>query len=209
MLPRNEITAFCFVGLLTLTTIHIWEYFDVVDVLYKSLLSQPLRAPSPKANGQFKAKKTKQCSEGYFQQSDDAEVPGGLAKIPASFLQDLTIRKESIECGASGLIYPWKASDRTWMTVIIKSSNRNRNYRDVVRQTWGSVTHVAEKTFRYIFVVGVRSDDSESPISLVKENLQFGDILQCDVEDIYQTLPQKVRIDLFHVIGKIRFEIFL
>ena len=64
------------------------------------------------------------------------------------------------------------------------------DYREVIRKTWGDPKHLGSVNSSVVFVVG-RSKDLRTELKLKQEWEKFGDILQTDYDDTYQTLVLK------------------
>ena len=70
------------------------------------------------------------------------------------------------------------------MVIMVKSSSRNQDRRDLIRNTWGSIHHLDGAELRTIFVVG--TSDKKDEDFLNDEFEKHGDILQIDRPDNYR-----------------------
>ncbi|CAK8691118.1 unnamed protein product [Clavelina lepadiformis] len=104
---------------------------------------------------------------------------------------------------ATFLMQPWSLSEprhnckekmdlAKWsMVLMVKSSAKHRDRRDVIRQTWGSWRLVDVIRLEVVFLLGTTKDPNLRD-SLEEESSHHGDILQMDMEDSAETVPEKV-----------------
>jgi len=109
--------------------------------------------------------------------------------LPKSFAQNVHRNDNT-----TFLLRPWKYqsnSKKYFVTFLVKSSIYYDNRRNLIRETWGSLDSIADYRVRIVFLIG-KSDDKIDQDFIKKENKVFGDILQSDVPDLYNFLPEKV-----------------
>ena len=77
-----------------------------------------------------------------------------------------------------------------YLLFLIASSHLNRNRRDVIRQTWGSVKDYQNKRIQVLFIVGLpKLTDAE--LSYKAEEQRHNDLLVVNISDSYSHLTHK------------------
>ena len=80
-----------------------------------------------------------------------------------------------------------------YMLFLVISSHSNRDRRNAIRQTWGSVSHTKNRSIRVIFVLGM--PPFTNPITAYKpENQRYKDLLVFNVTDSYFALTNKTAL---------------
>ena len=75
------------------------------------------------------------------------------------------------------------ALETRWsMVFVIKSAITNYDRRNAIRKIWGGVKVFNDARFEVVFVIGTSTKEG-SYQNILKENKEFGDILQFNVED--------------------------
>ena len=69
------------------------------------------------------------------------------------------------------------------MVFVVKSAISNFDRRQAIRQTWGNVKMYNGVMFETVFVVG-KTTDHKLMEQIGEENIQHGDILQLELNDI-------------------------
>ncbi|CAK8681145.1 unnamed protein product [Clavelina lepadiformis] len=77
------------------------------------------------------------------------------------------------------------------MVFLVKSAIKNRNRRDAIRSTWGSVKIYDDVMFETVFILGSSNETSDLDDIEVESSLH-GDILQYNLHDSAKTVPEKV-----------------
>ncbi|XP_067666137.1 beta-1,3-galactosyltransferase 5-like [Haliotis asinina] len=73
---------------------------------------------------------------------------------------------------------------------VIHSAPGNAKKRDLIRNTYGSVTKYRERTLTHVFILG-RTTDERLQKTIIDESKFYGDIVQGNIPDSYSHLPQK------------------
>ncbi|CAK8679079.1 unnamed protein product [Clavelina lepadiformis] len=74
------------------------------------------------------------------------------------------------------------------MVIFVKSAAANRDHRQLIRQTWGSIKLIEGRRFFIVFVVGV---NTKSQLAINHEHEDFHDILQISQLDDYRYIGVK------------------
>ena len=74
--------------------------------------------------------------------------------------------------------------------VYFHSAPRNRERRDIMRQTWGNARLLKDQSSRVVFLVGLPKDNATQE-NLLTEFAQHGDIVQGNFHDDYRNLTLK------------------
>ncbi|XP_074597538.1 beta-1,3-galactosyltransferase 5-like [Brevipalpus obovatus] len=81
-----------------------------------------------------------------------------------------------------------------FLLIFIHSSVNNFHKRQVIRETWGSLTNVSHYQIRKVFLVGL-TNDPQSQSKLIVENNAHHDIIQGNFIDSYRNMTYK------HIMG--------
>lgn len=85
-------------------------------------------------------------------------------------------------------------SDKVFLFLVIKSSPRNYERREVIRKTWGQERVYSGMQIRRLFILGVTSNENERKKFqklIHSENQNYGDMLQWDFYDTFFNLTLK------------------
>ncbi|XP_039258404.2 beta-1,3-galactosyltransferase brn-like isoform X1 [Styela clava] len=81
--------------------------------------------------------------------------------------------------------YRWSAIN------VVKSAVRNKYRRMAVRDTWGEIEELNGTRIKTVFILGTTKNQTVQSY-IVKESEKYGDILQIDIPDDYEHVPDKV-----------------
>ena len=97
----------------------------------------------------------------------------------------------------------------TFLLILVLSSPKNEERRNVIRQTWANAHKSLRSQFLIYFVVGnfELADDTLDAIS--NEKAQHKDILALPMVDSYQSLTTKVLTSFVHLSRNVKFKYLL
>ena len=70
------------------------------------------------------------------------------------------------------------------MVIFVKSSVRNFALRELIRNTWGSISFASGAQFQTVFVVGKTEKQKQALVD--EEHDRYDDILQVDLPDVFR-----------------------
>nr|XP_026694410.1 lactosylceramide 1,3-N-acetyl-beta-D-glucosaminyltransferase-like isoform X2 [Ciona intestinalis]XP_026694411.1 lactosylceramide 1,3-N-acetyl-beta-D-glucosaminyltransferase-like isoform X2 [Ciona intestinalis] len=78
------------------------------------------------------------------------------------------------------------------MVSLVKSSLGHRDRREAIRKTWGSVKVLNKVRFEVVFIVGLTNGNASLQNQLEEEGRLNGDLLQFNLNDTAESVPEKV-----------------
>ncbi|XP_026694410.2 lactosylceramide 1,3-N-acetyl-beta-D-glucosaminyltransferase A-like [Ciona intestinalis] len=128
--------------------------------------------------------------------ASESKVIGGRYMEQMKIPRDrafFSITPWAVETDVRGKACKTETESMLWsMVSLVKSSLGHRDRREAIRKTWGSVKVLDKVRFEVVFIVGLTNGNSSLQNQLEEEGRLNGDLLQFDLNDTAESVPEKV-----------------